>query len=152
MCGEAVLLGHCVSIFAGYPIVWPSGLLIWLCACAVHCVQSCRVWDFCVYVTVLPQGSFREARQWPACRKHLGQTMLSAQGCGFNASWIMWLGAQSQALTDAVDTNTNMYLLKGWHTAALQTGEEKLIGKTQFPLRNVTVKANNVASPAEQQN
>lgn len=41
----------------------------------------------------------------------------------------MWLGAQSQALTDAVDTNTNMYLLKRWHAATLQTGEENLITK-----------------------
>lgn len=98
--------------------------LLYVCISTVPCILSLSFWltdmilcahvvcDFSVYVTVLLGGSLRAARQWQACRKHLGQTVLSAQGCGFTASGIMWLSTRSQALTEAVDIHTNMYQLK----------------------------------------
>lgn len=91
MYGEVVLLYHyctyCISVLAQFSTFcllnfWFTNMIL----CALSAVYSHVVCDFSVYVTVLLQGSLREVRQWQACRKHLGQTMLSAQGCGFTAS------------------------------------------------------------------
>lgn len=53
-------------------------LLSYVGVCMRACVSLCQ--------GVQPQGGSAEARQWQACLKYLGQTMLRAGGCSFTDS------------------------------------------------------------------
>lgn len=92
----------------------------WVCACVRVCVSLRQ--------GVQPQGGSAEARQWQACLKYLGQTMLRAGGCSFTDSWIIWPSTRSQALTCASDkhTHTHIYLLLWLCLITLQSCRQML--------------------------
>lgn len=98
-----------VSVFSLFRCLLSLKFCLRRCVIAKATVYPCAIRE-CVSICqrAQPQGGSAEARQWQACLKYLGQTMLTARGSNFTDSWIIWLSTRSQALTCASDKHTRM--------------------------------------------